>query len=224
MTMRTIFYVLFILVPGCLCAQRTWDTIPFDAARHRTRYEEFKKEPVVKGKVMFVGNSITEEGQWKKLLKDSSVINRGISGDITFGILDRIEELTKREPSRLFLLIGINDIAKNIPDEIIMENIFSIVGRIRSASPKTKTFVQSILPVNSAFPDFPDHKNKDDHILTINSQLEKYGDRLHYTYVNLYSKFIDSDGRLDAKFTTDGLHLNAAGYARWAEILKNLKE
>jgi lysophospholipase L1-like esterase len=220
---RICVWLVLLFLPGCLLAQRTWDTIPNDQDYYRAQYEKFKKEPVVKGKVIFLGNSITEGGNWKKLLKDSTVVNRGISGDITFGILNRIDEVAKRQPSKLFLLIGINDIAKNIPDEIIMENIFSIVSKVRSVSPKTKIFIQSILPTNNSFPDFPDHKNKDDHVATINAQLEKYGDRLKYAYVDLYANFSDSENRLDAKYTTDGLHLNAIGYAHWVDILKNLK-
>jgi len=189
--------IVLLFLPGYLLAQRTWDTIPYGPD--------------------------TEDGNWKKLLKDSTVINRGVSGDITFGILNRIDEVAKRQPSKLFLLIGINDIAKNIPDEVIMENIFSIVGKVRGISPKTKIFVQSILPTNNSFPDSPNHKNKDDHVVTINAQLQKYGDRLQYTYVDLYSKFTDSESRLDAKYTADGLHLNAVGYMHWVDILNNLK-
>jgi lysophospholipase L1-like esterase len=218
-----LFYCFFLIFPGGALAQATWDTIPFDATRYRVRNEQLKKEPVVKNKVMFLGNSITEDGPWKKLLHDSTIINRGISGDITFGVLRRIDDVVKRQPSRLYLMIGINDIAKNIPDEIIMENIFSIVGKIRGSSPKTAIFVQSILPTNNSFPDFPDHKNKDDHVNTINAQLQKYADRLHYQFVDLYSGFTDKEGRLDAKYTVDGLHLNALGYSHWVDILKNLK-
>ena len=222
--MKKIFICIVLLfLPGYLLAQRTWDTIPYGPDYYRAQFEKFKKEPLVKGKVIFLGNSITEDGNWKKLLKDSTVINRGVSGDITFGILNRIDEVAKRQPSKLFLLIGINDIAKNIPDEVIMENIFSIVGKVRGISPKTKIFVQSILPTNNSFPDSPNHKNKDDHVVTINAQLQKYGDRLQYTYVDLYSKFTDSESRLDAKYTANGLHLNAVGYMHWVDILNNLK-
>ena len=222
--MKKNFIFLFVfLFPAYLLAQRTWDTIPYGPDYYRAQYEKFKKEAVVKGKVIFLGNSITEAGNWKKLLKDSTVVNRGISGDITFGILNRIDEVVNRQPSKLFLLIGINDIAKNIPDEVIMENIFSIVSKVRGLSPKTKIFVQSILPTNNSFPDSPDHKNKDDHVITVNAQLQKYGDRLQYTYVDLYSKFTDNESRLDAKYTVDGLHLNAMGYIHWVDILNNLK-
>jgi len=220
---RFSLYLVLLFLPGYLPAQRGWDTIPYATDHYRAQYEKFKTEPVVKGKVIFLGNSITEGGNWKKLLKDSTVVNRGISGDITFGVLNRVEEVANRLPSKLFLLIGINDIAKNIPDEIIMENIFSIVSKVRSLSPKTKIFVQSILPTNNSFPDKPDHKNKDDHVVTINGQLRKYGDRLQYTYVDLYSGFTDNESRLDAKYTADGLHLNTVGYMHWVDILNNLK-
>ena len=215
--------LLFVFIPGCLIGQRTWDTIPFGPEGYKAALERFRKEALVKEKILFLGNSITEKGDWKKLLKDSTVINRGISGDITYGILYRLDEVVKRKPSKLFLLIGINDISRGIPDEVIMENIFSMVGRIKGGSPKTKIYIQSILPTNNSFPDFPNHKNKDEHVVTVNAQLQKYGDRLGYTYVNLYSKFLDSESRLDAKYSTDGLHLNLAGYLHWVEILKSLK-
>ena len=85
--------------------------------------EKFKSEPMVTGKIVFLGNSITEMGDWKKLTGDSTVINRGIGGDITFGILQRLDEVLNRKPSKIFLLIGINDIGKDIPPAVIADNI-----------------------------------------------------------------------------------------------------
>ncbi|HVU56438.1 MAG TPA: hypothetical protein VHD83_15340 [Puia sp.] len=43
-----------------------------------------------RGGTIFLGNSITEYGDWQRLLHDARVINRGIAGDNTFGILDRL--------------------------------------------------------------------------------------------------------------------------------------
>jgi lysophospholipase L1-like esterase len=178
---------------------------------------------VVPGKVVFLGNSITEGGKWKQLLKDSTVINRGISGDNTFGVLARLDEIIKLKPSSLFILIGTNDLSKKIPDEVILENLFTIISKIKSGTPKTKIFIQSILPVNETVERFPQQFNNSTHINTINDQLARYAPRLRYTYVDLYSKFIDSHGRLDVKYTFDGLHLNAKGYQHWVEVLKELK-
>lgn len=203
--------------------KRPYDTIPNMPEHYWVRMEKFKKEAVVPGKIVFLGNSITEGGKWKQLLKDSTVINRGISGDNTFGVLARMDEIVKLKPSSLFILIGTNDLSKKIPDEAIIENIFTIVSRIKAGSPKTKIFVQSILPVNETVERFPQQFNNGMHINTINDQLARYATRLRYTYVDLYGKFIDSQGKLDAKYTFDGLHLNAAGYQHWVDVLKELK-
>lgn len=204
--------------------QKSYDTLPYILDHHRARLALFEKDPVVKGKVIFLGNSITEGGQWKKLFKDSTIINRGIGGDITFGILRRLEDITKREPSKLFLLIGINDISKDIPDEVILENIFTIVSKVKTASPKTKIIIQSILPTNNSFKNqLPQHYNKDEHVVIINAQLSRYAEKFGYTYVDLFTAFQDKEGKLEGRFTYDGLHLNNAGYEHWASVLKNLK-
>src|SRR5215469_2048183 len=87
--------------------QKLFDTIGFVPEYYPQRVAIFEKEPVVTGRIIFLGNSITQFGDWKKLLNDSTVINRGIGGDITFGVLKRLDDVIKRQPSKLFLLIGI---------------------------------------------------------------------------------------------------------------------
>ncbi|CAN5256763.1 SGNH/GDSL hydrolase family protein [soil metagenome] len=216
------FLVFSILVSVSLSAfsQARYDTLPNLPQHYADRLAKFKKEQVVTGKIVFVGNSITEGGNWRKLLKDSSVINRGISGDNTFGVLQRIDEITRHKPSSIFLLIGINDLSKNIPNERIIENIFSIISKIRAGSPGTKIFVQSLLPVNPSVKGFFTQFNKHTKILEVNSQLKRFSEVLKYKYVDIHESFIDKGGVLDAKFTKDGLHLNQAGYIHWVEFLK----
>jgi len=221
--MKHLLFACLAFVTTVAFAQRTWDTIPNLPDLYRQRTELFKKEPVVKGKIVFLGNSITQGGNWKRLLGDSTVINRGIGGDITFSMLLRLDDVIQRAPSKVFLLIGINDISKGIPEEVIMENIFTIVSRIRSGSPKTEIFVQSILPLNPSVKDFPEKYDKQEQVTILNTQLQKYAERLKYTFVDLFPKFLDKENRLDEKYTGDGLHLNAAGYARWVAVLKELK-
>jgi len=214
---------LFFFAP--VSAQtKTYDTLPNLPEHYTTLYEKFKKQPIVKGKIIMLGNSITEGGNWKSLLKDTTVINRGISGDVTFGVLNRIKDITDRKPGKLFILIGINDLSRNTPDEVIIENIFNIVGKIRSGSAQTEIYVQSILPTNETFKNL--NKNfagKAEHIITINGQLKKYAGKMKYTFVDLFAEFIDAEGQMDAKYAVDGLHLNPAGYAHWVELLKKGK-
>lgn len=222
--------IVWILVLICsmfgqlelIAQKRNYDTLPNLPEHYTKRLADFKKQPIVKGKVIMLGNSITEGGNWKKLLKDSTVINRGISGDVTFGVINRLDDIVKRQPSKVFLLIGINDLSRKTPDEVILENLFSIVSKIRSGSPSTEVFVQSILPTNETFKNFiPNFKGKASSILTINTQLQRYANKMKFTYVDLYSKFLDANGLMDAKYATDGLHLNELGYQHWVSILRS---
>src|SRR5258706_572061 len=223
--MKTSFLILSLFCFGHISAQtKTYDTLPNLPEHYTHRYELFKNEPLVKGRVIMVGNSITEGGKWKILLNDTTVTNRGISGDVTFGVLNRIREITERKPSKLFLLIGINDLSRNTPGKVILKNIFTIVEKIKSKSPETSIYLQSILPTNDTFKNL--NKNfigKGKHITAINAQLKKKAKKLQYTYVDLYFNFIDVDGRMDARYSSDGLHLNATGYDHWIEVLKKGK-
>ena len=202
--------------------QRLFDTIGFIPEHYPQRMAIFSQEPVVTGKIIFLGNSITELGDWKKLLNDSTVINRGIGGDITFGILKRLDDVIKRQPSKLFLLIGINDIGKDIPDAVIADNIRKIIARVQAESPSTKIYVQSLLPVNPDVLNFPQHYDKQEHILNTNKLIKKITEETHCVYVNIHDLFMDEHGKLDAKYTPDGLHLNPTGdgYQKWIGYLQ----
>ncbi len=204
-------------------SQATYDSLPNDPVYYQRRAEAFRAERATTGRVIFLGNSITEGGDWKKLLKDSLVINRGISGDVTFGVLKRLDEVTRHKPTKVFLLIGVNDLSRNTPNAIILQNIFSIVTRIHNESPRTVVYVQSILPVNPLHKKFPPRFNKQNDIEEINAQLAKYHEALKYTYLNISSQFLDAKFSLDLKYTTDGLHLNEAGYVHWVNYLRKEK-
>ncbi len=201
--------------------QKLVDTVGFIPGFYPIRTAEFAKERVVTGRIIFLGNSITQLGDWKKLLSDSTVINRGIAGDITFGILKRLDDITSRQPSKLFLLIGINDIGKDIPDAVIADNVRKIIVHIHAESPSTEIYVQSILPVNPDVPNFPQHYDKQEHIVNSNRLIKKVTEEAHCIYVNIHDLFTDEKGRLDAKYTADGLHLTpgGSGYEKWVAYL-----
>jgi len=202
--------------------QRLFDTVGFLPEYFPQRVAMFEKEPVVPGRIIFLGNSITQLGDWKKLLNDSTVINRGIGGDITFGVLKRLDDVIRRQPLKIFLLIGINDIGKDIPDAVIADNIRKIIVRLQAETPSTKIYVQSILPVNPDVPNFPQHYDKQEHILNTNKLIKKVAGDSHCTFINIHDLFADKQGRLDAQYTADGLHLAPAGdgYEKWIDYLR----
>jgi lysophospholipase L1-like esterase len=222
--MRIIAVVIFSFIALRAEAQVVpWDTIPNLPDHYNERLAEFKKQKVTTGKIMFLGNSITEMGDFKKLTGDTTITNRGIGGDITFGILNRIDEIVRFKPSKVFILIGINDLSKHIPERVILQNMFSIVNQLKAASPKTQVFVQSILPVNPTVKQFPNGYDVNESVVVVNTQLSNISKRLKFTFIDLHKRFCTIDGLMDPKYTTDGLHLNASGYQLWVKILKDGK-
>ena len=221
-----IFLFTLLLMTGCLAAdaqvtnQNLFDTIPFLVDHYKRKVEQYNNEPVVKGQVIFLGNSITEMGQWKELTGMDNVLNRGIGGDVTFGLLQRIDEIIKRQPSKLFILIGINDIGKDIPDAKIADNCRILIERVQKGSPSTEIFLQSILPVNPSVKRFPQHYDKENHIIHTNSLLRETAEKSNVRFLNLYPLFLDKQQLLDSALTIDGLHLNAEGYKVWVRFLR----
>jgi lysophospholipase L1-like esterase len=206
---------------GQITNQNLYDTVPTMVEHYNKRLAEFRKESVEKGKIIFLGNSITEGGQWHQLTDNKSRINRGIGGDVTFGILNRLDEIIAREPSKIFILIGINDISKDFPDAVIANNLKRIVQMLKVKLPSTKIYLQSVLPVNPLYPKFPQHYDKADHVVSVNKLIKELAIAEGVTFVNLYPLFLDNAGHLDKKLTGDGLHLNGEGYKVWNDFLKS---
>jgi len=185
------------------------------------RKSHFENLPNDKREVIFVGDSIIDGCEWSEMFGNKRIKNRGISGDGSQGVLDRLDEITDSNPQKIFLMIGVNDLARGIPTKTIIENIRQIVVEINVASPKTEVYVQSILPVNDYYDKFTGHTSKFNEIVAINQALASEGDGA-YEFIDLHSSFINTEGKLDVTLSNDGLHLNHKGYERWASLIKNL--
>lgn len=212
---KQLLTLLLILLPIHLLAQQR---------KYSTFYEQratlFEMLPITSEDIVFVGNSITNGGEWTELLENKNIKNRGISGDITEGVYDRLDAITKGQPKAIFLLIGINDISKSIAVDYIAKNIDKIVNKIKTDTPKTSIYLQSLLPVNPDKGMFGGHM-KPDSIRSLNIQIKKIAERYKINFINLYPQFvIEGTEKLLPEYTNDGLHLLGAGYIRWAEIVK----
>lgn len=222
---RLVFILVLIISSASFAQvsnQRLFDTLPFMVEHYAKRVALFESQPIVKGRVIFLGNSITEGGPWAELTGDSTVINRGIGGDITIGVLKRIDDVIVRKPSKLFILIGINDIGKDIPDVVIADNIRKIISRVKTASPDTKIYLQSILPVNSTVKNFPQHYDKLNHVVSTNVLLKKVSSESKATFIDIFPLFLNNQKLLNEQLTFDGLHLNRKGYDIWYAHLKKM--
>lgn len=183
--------------------------------------DSFEAEPDTENEIIFLGNSITDGGNWKKLFPNINAINRGISGDVTDGIIARIEEVTSSQPKKIFLLIGTNDLARGKTVNYVAEKIKVIIEKIQKQSPKTKIYLQSVLPINPYVGNkFSSHKSNGKKILLLNKKLYEMANKMKIKYINIHKYFSDKNGHLKIKLTYDGLHLSEKGYIFWKKKLK----
>lgn len=186
---------------------------------YHQKITQFRLLPYAAGETIFLGNSITDGGDWNEIFRNSHIINRGISGDITVGVLNRMDEIIRRKPAKVFLLIGINDLARGIAPDSMLSNIEQIVLLLHEGSPGTQVYVQSIFPVNKTLGKFPNHVNKKAQIIYINKELQEKAEEKNFIFINVFNALKDRDGDLDLQYTNDGLHLLGAGYMVWKHII-----
>lgn len=91
----------------------------------------FSKLTITPKDIVFIGNSITNGTEWNELFPRKHVKNRGISGDTSEGVYDRLAPIVKGKPAKIFILIGINDISRDVKVEDIVLNMKRIVKEIQ---------------------------------------------------------------------------------------------
>lgn len=174
--------------------------------------------------ILFLGNSITERGEWHELLPGRKIANRGIGGDNTFGVLARLDGVIKQQPKKIFLLIGINDIGRGLPTEVILSNYRQIVAKLTQGLPGAKLIIQSVLPMNEGKLPYDYLKGKAEKIKALNEGIVIIAKEFKLTYLNLHELFADEKGELKADYTKDGIHIEPAAYVDWVNWLKKKKQ
>ena len=193
------------------------------------RTAQFEQErPITPNDIVMLGDSLTEGGDWASYFADwlpegVSVVKRGIVGDDAPGIYDRLHQILPGKPKKIFLLVGVNDISHQITSDSVLVDIEKVVKAIRSQCPKTKLYIQSLLPYNFEKCIYKT-MNKEDKTMTIrrvNKGLKKMARKYNVKFIYLYD-YLKAPGslHLDARFTKDGLHINKDAYKIWANALK----
>lgn len=177
------------------------------------------------GGIVFLGDSITDFYRINEFFHDSYIINRGIGGDTTDGILNRMpESVYALSPSKVFILIGTNDIGEKKSQEYIVCNIGKIIQKIQENCPDARIYLQSIYPISKAkdkrIKRVIVKKRTNNKILSINVELERLAQEKGVVYIDVYSHLIDEVGNLKLEYTVEGLHLNAKGYKVVSDVLR----
>lgn len=220
-----------ILTAVCLAfsnARAQEAKLPIDSNYVFSGYTErlalHKKMPVLKGAIVFLGNSLTDAGRWNDIAPELPILNRGISGDISYGVLARLDEINRHQPKKVFLMIGVNDLKRGIPTAAIIQNYARIVNRIQKDSPNTKIYLNSILPIHPGklLESFKAVNNND--IAVLNAGLRALSkQRKNVHFVDLHQVVADQEGNLREEITPDGIHLEVAAYVELVNYLRKIK-
>ena len=165
----------------------------------------------LKADVVFVGDSLTYRGRWSEFFPFLKVANRGIGSDSTSDILLRIESILSTEPSKVFIMLGINDIHENISIPKIIENYELIVNTLLKSS--IEVFIQSTIQCDTSVCG----NLKVELVNELNEGLEHLATKNEANFIHL--KDLSSTKGIDSKYTSDGIHLTTEGYIYWVRIL-----
>ena len=146
--MQTTILVIILAVTLVFFAFTRYVVARISQNHYGQRADFFHRYPVNEGDVVFLGDSITDGGCWEELFPGVPLKNRGINGDSTTGVLNRLDDILRSRPRAIFLLIGTNDLPwfEYRSDRAILRTYSQILDRCRELSPQTRVYVQSILP------------------------------------------------------------------------------
>ena len=188
----------------------------------QSKAERYAEDASDRGGIVFFGDSLTEFCDLDRFYPDLGAVNRGIAGDTTDGMLERIDSnVVALSPSVVVFLGGTNDLHHGSSPERIIENISRILSILTEKTSAT-VIVQSLYPVNpDTKPQYlnfvADRRNED--IAEVNAALpglcEKYG----CIFANVHPLLENASGLLREDFTADGLHVNAAAYETISDFL-----
>ena len=180
----------------------------------------FEQLPVGKKDIIMLGNSLTDGAEWNELMRNSHVKNRGIVGDIIQGYYERMEPILKGQPKKIFILGGVNDVSHDVSGDSIARAMEKLIVLINKRSPRTKIYLQSMLPFNNEVRMWKLLKDREHVVVDGNRVLEQVARRQGVTWIDLYPLFVDENGRLKAEYTNDGLHLLGPAYLIWRDAIK----
>ena len=192
----------------------------------QTKYRELNQVSVLEPDMIFIGDSIVEYYPLQELLGTTkTIVNRGIRGYQTRLLLENLDaHLYGDAVDQIVLLIGTNDIGKDIPMNDALDNLERVIQSITRDYPLSQIKLLSILPVNEG------EEYKQTVYIRTNEKIKEWNQAyealasayVQVDFVSIYDSLTDTEGQLQSAYTTDGLHLSVAGYQALSEALKGV--
>ena len=195
-----------------------------EQAKLQQNYRELNQVSVKEPDIIFIGDSIVEYYPLYELLQtDKRLVNRGIRGYKTDLLLENLDaHLFGQALDKVFILIGTNDIGKEMPQTETLANLEAIIQEISRDYPLAQIQLLSVLPVNET----PAYKStvyvrSNEKIQALNQAYRQLTNAyMNVQFIDLYDAFLDEEGQLRPDYTRDGLHLTIAGYSALSKALQ----
>ena len=195
-----------------------------EQAKIQTKYRELNQISLLEPDMIFIGDSIVEYYPLQELLGTvKTIVNRGIRGYQTRLLLENLDaHLYGDAVDQIVLLIGTNDIGKDILMNEALDNLEGVIQSLNRDYPLSQIKLVSILPVNEG------EEYKQTVYIRTNEKIREWNQAyealasayMQVDFVLIYDSLTDSEGQLQSAYTTDGLHLSVAGYQALSEALK----
>jgi len=217
---RQLRSIKHIVIPGNKKNPRAEHGLIAGKPKHpKLYYLEKKSFFEINGKkadIVMIGDSITDHADWDELFPNISIVNRGISGDTTEGVLLRMASIYSANAKKAFIMIGINDLSKKIPISKILSNYEGIVVRLKQHG--ILPYIESVLPVGNT------HAYLNENVVKLNSKLKELSKKENVVFIDL-DKVFAQNGMLNPIYSSkDDIHLNGEGYFVWKNSIKKFIE
>lgn len=201
-------FLLLLLISTCAYTQTIKNTDPYYLHK-KSQFEMLSQNN--KYKTVMLGDSITDGGLWNELLDNNTIQNRGIAGDTSDGVLDRLNSIN---PSikEVFIMIGINDFFQEKSVDYVFSNYQKIVEILTKKN--IKVYIQSTLFTGDENPNKYNQK-----VELLNEKLNKFAFENKIEFINL-NKILAPNNVLKSEYSYDKLHLNGFAYSLWVNELK----
>lgn len=186
-------------------------------------------------KIVCLGDSLTygygcsRKKIWTTIAEENSgynIINKGINGDTTGGMLSRFyQDVILQQPDVVLIMGGSNDLGVGAIQGVIHANIMSIVHQ---------SFYNNIIPVVATLPkmnsscikkeweDFAHYSNMGNSLLIYRDWIYNLGTTFGVKILDLYNLFDQKIGSQNySLYYLDGVHFNPLGHKLMADIFLN---
>ena len=186
---------------------------PYDLQHYNRKISQFAVIPSTRS-IAFLGDSRIEGGMWEELLDRSDIANRGISGDTTIGILERLDRSVPEGSSFCLIQAGVNDLFRGMGPSDVARNYKQILDSLKQRGVR-QVMISSVILCDQG------HVEVNSRIKTLNSELARLADNQSIRWLDLNS-VLAPNGYLELRYTSDGVHLNGEGYRVLASAIAPL--